>query len=155
MTPRDTNGGRSRSDELIVAAVASGASFTEASAAAGVSRSTVARRMRDPEFRAEVIKARAEVVEAVKGRLLHAAPAAIRTLEEVGASGSAPPAARVAAAKVVLEHAVGRRSPLDLESATAGDFHAALRAVVGLALERLPEDSHLAFIEDVRRLAAR
>ncbi len=142
-------------DDLIVAALAAGASYSEAAAAARVSRKTVQRRMADAAFRAEVASARSEVIEAVKGQLLGAAPAAIRTLAEVGASGSAPPAARVSAARAVLELALGRRSILDLDAVPLRDYKGDVEAVLDLALEHLPEEGHRPFVHAVQRLTNR
>jgi len=153
VTTNDTNGG-TPSDDLVIAAVASGASFTEAASAAGVSRSTVARRMREVEFRARVTEARSEVVGMVKGQLLGAAPAAIRTLAEVGASASAPPAARVSAARAVLEMAFARRATLEIDAVPIHEYQRDVRAMLDLALRRLPEADLRTFLHEVEHLAA-
>src|SRR5437868_9675497 len=82
----DTNGhGRRDVDELIIAALAAGASYEEAGKAARVSKSTVRRRMTDPNFRAEVSQARHDLVETLRARLIRAAPSAIERLERLSA----------------------------------------------------------------------
>ncbi len=58
-----TNGNESRGDEPLVAALGRGMSYTEAAAAAGCSRGTVARRMAEPEFRSRVVERRQEAAE--------------------------------------------------------------------------------------------
>jgi hypothetical protein len=74
-----TNGhGRRDVDGLLVAALATGASHDEAGRSAGVSKTTVKRRMASEKFRRAVAEERLEVVETVRGRLVGAAPSASR-----------------------------------------------------------------------------
>jgi hypothetical protein len=83
-----TNGhGRRDVDEVLVAALAAGASYEEAARAAGVSKSTVRRRMGEAAFRARVFDTRDELLTALRGRLLRAAPFALRRWKSSPAAG--------------------------------------------------------------------
>jgi hypothetical protein len=56
-------------DQVLVAALAGGATYDRAGAAAGLSERTVRRRMADPAFRARVREASSELASAVAARL--------------------------------------------------------------------------------------
>ncbi len=74
--------GNDAQDELIVAALASGATYAEAAELAHISARTVRRRMADEEFARRVSAARAERVAAVTGRLTEVAFEAVETLRQ-------------------------------------------------------------------------
>jgi hypothetical protein len=99
----DTNSAHqlgSNDDELIMAALAAGMSYTEAAAAAGSSERTVRRRMSDAHFATEVSRRRAEQVAALTGRLLGASHNAIDVLRNCMDAES--DAVRLRAAQLVL-----------------------------------------------------
>ena len=79
-TTRRTNEGSDAQGELIVAALASGATYPEAADLAHVSPRTVRRRMADEAFARRVSMARGERVAAVTGRLTEVAFEAVDTL---------------------------------------------------------------------------
>lgn len=79
-TTRRTNEGSDAQDELIVAALASGATYPEAAGLASTSPRTVRRRMADEAFARRVSTARGELVAAVTGRLTDVAFEAVDTL---------------------------------------------------------------------------
>jgi hypothetical protein len=104
MTLPDTPGGRSQADVALVAALIGGATLDEAADAAKVSRSTLARRLRDPAFRGELDALRREVLARAADKLAGLATAALETLEELLSAGQ-PPATRLGAARAVLHEA--------------------------------------------------
>ena len=69
MTGNGTQTGRIAIDGTLLASLAAGASVDQAAAAAHVSPATVARRLRRPEFRAELVAVRAGAVERAVARL--------------------------------------------------------------------------------------
>ena len=151
MSPEDhAHGKRAARDALIVTALGSGLSYTEAAEAAGVSRVTVARRMRDVEFRAEVAAERDRVTDELRGRLLAAGPTAITTLGEL-AEGARTEAVRLGAARALLELALRHRPGAD--APTRAEFRGALREVMGLALGRMEDGAATGFLEDVAMLS--
>ena len=107
----NANGKRDR-DELVVAALASGSSYDEAAKAAGLSRSTVARRMREWDFRARVIEERERVVETVRGKLASTAPAAAEVIASLAASADSE-TVRLSAASRILDYSLRRRAGFD------------------------------------------
>ena len=81
-----------------------GATLDEAADAANVSRSTVARRLRDPSFRGELEALRREALARAADRLAGLATVALETLEELLAANH-PPGTRLGAARAVLREA--------------------------------------------------
>lgn len=73
---------REHTDELIREALASGRTYAEAGALAGVSARTVRRRMSDPEFARGVSVRRGEVVGAIIGQLVGSGVEAVEVLRE-------------------------------------------------------------------------
>lgn len=97
----------------LVIALASGEPWSTAARLGGVSESTLARRMRQPDFRAEVSTARAVLVESALGRL---AAAACRAVDALDASLDAEhPAVRVSAARAILENLARLRADVEIE----------------------------------------
>ncbi len=116
---------RAGQDELIVAALAAGRSYTEAGEIAGVSSRTVARRMSDPAFARLVADQRGEVVVSMTGQLTSLAAEAVDAIRSGLADESAR--TRIAAGKLILELAHKFRHGSDLEIEVAE-----IRAHLGL-----------------------
>jgi hypothetical protein len=104
MTLPDTAGGRSQADAALAAALIGGATLDEAADAANVSRSTVARRLRDPAFRGELEALRREALARAADRLAGLAVAALETLEKL-LTADHPPGTRLGTARAVLHEA--------------------------------------------------
>lgn len=116
-TTRRTDDGTDAQDELIVAALASGATYPEAAEVAHTSARTVRRRMADEEFARRVSTARAERVAAVTGRLTEVAFEAVDTLRE---GLSAPRSVdQIRAAHEILVLGLRYRSDHELEGRLA------------------------------------
>ena len=73
-------GDRKNADLTLVLAVAAGLTNKQAAEQAGISESTVYRRLRDPVFKQQVGEARAATVEQASARLTAASLTAIQTL---------------------------------------------------------------------------
>lgn len=149
--------GRRDVDDLIAAALAVGASYEQAGEAAGVSKSTVKRRMGDPVFREVVAEAREEAIAVLRGRLLRVAPNALGTLEEL-ATGAESESVRLGAARSLVIFACERR-PDPFADALRGvglisprDFQGILGKVMDEALDRIPDERQDAFVLAVRRI---
>src|SRR5262245_40647236 len=82
--------GRRGADGVLMGFLVAGASHTEAAQAAGVSERTVRRRLRDPDFSAEVERLRSETVRAVASALRSAALGAVSILVELQDVSSPP-----------------------------------------------------------------
>ncbi len=72
-------GDRKSADAALIAALATGATRQEAAKAAGISETTVYRRLADPAFRRRVNDARSELIDAAVGRLADATTEACTT----------------------------------------------------------------------------
>ncbi|HSH58245.1 MAG TPA: hypothetical protein VK988_01135 [Acidimicrobiales bacterium] len=108
---------REGQDEILVAALATGRSYTQAGEKAGVSARTVARRMADPAFSHRVALARTQQVHLLTGLLLSHGEEAVALLasclgDEQGKNG-------LAAAKLTLELILRFSHHADLEQAVA------------------------------------
>jgi hypothetical protein len=77
-------------------------SIQEASLTARVSRAAITRWLKHPVFRARLEKAREELFNAAKSRLMGAASEAVGTLQIIMRDVKSPPTAKVAAARSVL-----------------------------------------------------
>jgi len=89
-----------RADDLLVAAIAGGATQREAARHAGVSESTVKRRLQDQDFFRRVLEARAEIRCESVGQLTANSKKAIDTL--VKAMEAKSESVRIVAAKAIL-----------------------------------------------------
>jgi hypothetical protein len=152
MSPNGTNGGHGRrdADQVIVAALAAGASYREAAETGRVSLSTVKRRMVDPQFRVKVAEARDELVSTLRGRVLNAAPAALATLEEL-ATGAESESVRLRAAAEVLDLAIDRRRRFD--RIEPEEFRRMMDKVLGAVSRQLTEAQFYSFLRDVQAIA--
>lgn len=74
---------RAAADELMLDALATGASYADAAAASGQSARTVRRRVADPGFAAELARRRSERVSHLTGQLVGLGPRAVAVLAEV------------------------------------------------------------------------
>jgi AraC-like DNA-binding protein len=94
--------GRKGLDAALVTALAAGGSLAAAAAHAGCSERTVYRRLQDPEFKARVQQARADMVEQAVGQLSALGGMATQALQ--GLLKDQAGAVRLGAARTVLEH---------------------------------------------------
>jgi hypothetical protein len=105
--PRGDRGddGRTRSegtDALILQGLAAGMSQSETGRHAGVSPRTVRRRVADPDFRAQVARARDDYVDRVAGQLMTSTEEAVSVLRRLMQSDQQP-ALQLRAALAVLQ----------------------------------------------------
>jgi hypothetical protein len=109
---------RSRSDEAILIALACGSTVDNAARSAGVSASTVKRRLLEPEFLQRLQALRADMVQRATGMLTAAALESVKTLLTLQ-SETTPPAVRLGAARAVLEWGVRLRETAELHERIA------------------------------------
>jgi hypothetical protein len=95
-------GRRRKADAGLVMALACGASPEHAAQKAGVSVRTVQRRLAEPDFRAQVDEARAEMVRRVAGMLTAAGVASVKTFTTLQESAKSE-SVRLGAARAVIE----------------------------------------------------
>jgi hypothetical protein len=91
--------------ELAIAALLSHRTLEEAARAVEVSTHTLLRWMKEPEFRAMYQEARRMAFSQAIGRLQEASGAAVTTTLKIMLDANVPPAIRLRAAEIVLEHA--------------------------------------------------
>lgn len=144
--------GKHDRDELVVAALAAGASYAEAGKAAGISKATVARRMSEPAFRGQVIEAREQMIDQVRGALSDAAPAAAAALMVLAADASSE-SVRLGAASRLLDLVLRRRPGFD--TLTTAEAALIFSEIVERALARLPEDQQEAYVREVNAIGQR
>jgi hypothetical protein len=96
---------RSRKDERMILALLEHARIDQAAAAAGISETTMWRRLRHPDFQEALREARREAFSRAIARLQQAGSAAAATLLRMMCDTKAPAATRVRAAVSVLEMA--------------------------------------------------
>jgi hypothetical protein len=109
---------KSRANELLVAALACGSTKENAAHQAGVSLSTVHRRLADPEFCRQLQAFRADMVQRTAGALTAAGLEFVKTLVGLVSAGT-PPATRLGAARAGLELGMKVREVADLEQRLA------------------------------------
>jgi hypothetical protein len=98
--------GRRDADALLAIALASGATLKDAAEQVGISLSTAKRRAADPEFMEFVDQARADIVQALRARVVHAGGRALDALERL--LGSESESVQLGAARALLGAAVPR-----------------------------------------------
>jgi hypothetical protein len=103
-----------RGDELLIAALASGATKESAARHAGVSLRTVHRRLDDPQFCRALQAFRTDIVQRTAGALTAAGLEFVKTLVRLAGTG-APPATQLGAARAGLEIGMRVREQTDLE----------------------------------------
>ena len=106
--------GRRSADQVLILALACGATLEAASHKAGVSISTVQRRLQDPEFKAELKKLQCDMVQRAASTLTAAMTEAIKTLLSLQ-QPSTSAATRLGAARTILEMGIKIREVADLE----------------------------------------
>jgi hypothetical protein len=116
--------GRHRADDTLLLALATGSTVETAASQAGVSESTVYRRLADPEFADRLQQMRTAMVQRATALLTTAAAQAVQTLADLQ-DEKISPAVRLGAARAVLE--LG--SKLRTEGELAGRLEAAERAL--------------------------
>ncbi len=110
--------GRRNADEPLLLALACGATVEAAAQKAGVSPSTVYRRLGEPAFQQRLRDLRADMVQRTGGMLTAAAGEAVKTLLALQ-KDSVPPATRLGAARAVLELGMKVRETAELEQRLA------------------------------------
>ena len=110
--------GRRSADDVLMLALACGATLENAARQAGVSESTVRRRAKDPQFQRKLQALRADMVQRASGALTAAGTESVRTLLDLQRP-SVPPATRLGAAKATLELGMKVRETAELEQRLA------------------------------------
>ena len=110
--------GRRNVDQLLLMALACGATLENAAVSAGVSKATAYRRSQESEFQQELRKTKAEMVGRTAAMLSAAAGEAVKTLLALQ-KDSIPPSSRLGAARAVLELGVSIRQSAELEKRMA------------------------------------
>jgi len=105
--------------EQAIAALLSHKSIEDAARAVGIGTNTLQRWMKDPEFDAELRKARRRLASHAVGRLQEAAGAAISVLLKIMMDTSTPAAIRVRAIEIVLDQGAKAATIGDLEDRVA------------------------------------
>ena len=107
-------GDRKNADTALVVAVAAGLTNKQAAEQAGVSESTVYRRLREPAFKQQVREARAATVEQASARLTAASLRAIQSLLQLLDAESE--SVRLGSARAILELGAKFREAQELEA---------------------------------------
>lgn len=105
-----------RRQESAIVALLNLPSIHDAAEASGTPERTLFRWLQDPAFSAAYRQARREVLSMATARLQRAAETAVETLEAVMKDAIATPAARVSAARAVIEFALKGLEMEDLEA---------------------------------------
>jgi len=106
--------GRRNADERLLTLLACGFTVEVAAQQAGVGTTTVYRRMKDPNFRRQLQRVRADFVQRTAGTMTAAATEAVRTLLELLKAPTAAPV-RLGAARAILEIGMKVREVADFE----------------------------------------
>ncbi len=107
-------GGRQNADDVLLLALACGATIESASQKAGLSPRTAHRRLAEPRFRQQLNQIRADMVQRAASILTAAAVEAVKTLVDLQ-SHATPPAVRLGAARAILELGTKLREASELE----------------------------------------
>src|ERR1700730_9631394 len=106
--------GRRKANQVLLMALACGATVEAAAHKASVSPATVYRRLQDPEFQKELQEFRSGMVERTADMLTAASGEAVKSL--VGLlKDTGPAAVRLGAARAVIDLAVKMRETVELE----------------------------------------
>jgi hypothetical protein len=106
-----TVSGRKNADSRLLAALAAGKTVAESATEAGVSQSTVYRRLDDQEFRQELDKIKDNILSNTVAKLTDACSEAVETLRAL--LGCDSPSTRLGAARSILELSVSMRTAVD------------------------------------------
>jgi len=104
-----------KGDGILIMELARGTAKNEAAAAAGVSYTTVNRRLKDPEFRRLVSQQRRLFLDVAAGILARASAGAAAVLEELIGDKEMAGHVRRSAARDILDHAMRLREAGELE----------------------------------------
>jgi hypothetical protein len=110
--------GRRKANEVLLMALACGATVEAAASKAGVSQATVYRRLQDPEFQKGLQKFRGDMVQRTAAMLTAACGEAVKSLLAL-LKDTVPPAVRLGAARAVIDLAAKMRESADLEPRVA------------------------------------
>jgi hypothetical protein len=110
--------GRKNADQLLLMALACGATGEAAARSAGLSQATVYRRIQDNGFCKKLERTKADMVQRTAGMLTASGMESVKTLMELQ-KPVAPPAVRLGAARSVLELGMKVREREDLEKRLA------------------------------------
>lgn len=105
--------GRRNADDALALELAAGKTLRDAAAAAGIGERTATRRWADPDFRRAVSRVRGDMLGRAAGELADGMAAAAKALRELLNCES--PAARLGAARSLLELGMKAREALDLD----------------------------------------
>jgi hypothetical protein len=109
--------GRSRSDELLLGALAAGSPVDQAAETAGISVRTAYRRLAEPAFARRLAQARDELISSALGELVECASEAVATLRAL--LSASDERVRLGAAKSTLEQLLRLRETLTLSQRLA------------------------------------
>ena len=104
---------RKNTDEVLVTALACGATLDNAAHSAGMSPRTVHRRLKEPAFLERLKEARADMLQRTAGMLTAAGPESVKTLITLQQTTNAG-SVRLGAARSVLEMGVKVREASEL-----------------------------------------
>ena len=110
--------GRRKADSVVLMALACGATVEAAADKAGVSRATVHRRLKEPEFCQRLQKLRDDLAKRISSLLIGAGGEAVKNLVELMRAPT-PPATRLGASRSVLEIGMKEREITDLHERVA------------------------------------
>ena len=105
--------GRKSANEVLLMALACGATAENAARSAGISARTVHRRLKDSDFHQRLLALRLDMVQRAVGMLTASAMEAVKTLITLQET-SVSPAVRLGAARTVLEFGIKMRETAEL-----------------------------------------
>jgi hypothetical protein len=100
--------GRGNANAKLLATLASGATWQEAAQETGLSQRTIARRLKDPKFKAALDRRKDAILAAVVSKLVNSSTKAVATLQELLDCDSH--SARLGAARSILELSASMRT---------------------------------------------
>jgi hypothetical protein len=111
--------GRKNADDVLLQALACGATIDHAARQAGISQATVYRRLKEPAFQHRLRELRAAMVQRTTAMLTASGGEAVKALLAQVQQESTPPATRRAAARDILELGMKLRESTELEQRLA------------------------------------
>ncbi len=96
---------RAISDEQIISAILSNSTFEAAAQACGISTRAIRERMKDPDFRADYMAAKDDILRQTVSRLNDHLTAAVDVVAEIMENKENNPATRLQAAQTVINNA--------------------------------------------------
>jgi hypothetical protein len=138
MSPAETSGGyrhRPRDQQLLEGLLV-GATPEQAADRAGVSRATAYRRLAHPGFVAELRRQQEQILAQLRRRTVASTIAALTALRDIINDETVPAAARVSAARVILERADPVPTRVEAAVAVAAAHDRPAKDILAEALER-------------------